>query len=268
MLAFDTADTFALPADPVAVAGDWHGSVSWVQSVIPAIGRAELRTVLHVGDFGLWSDGFLTTVDFWCKRARVQRVLVTPGNHEDWRHLARFERENDGAAVRVSETVWVLPRPFRFTLGELEVLSMGGAPSVDFEGRTAGFDWFPEELASPEAFARAAAGGRCDVLLAHDCPGGAETPSVLQTLVSNPRGWSASALEYATTGRLRLGELWDAVEPGVTFHGHYHLRDSGRFGERRVESLHMNGHAGNLVVLDPRDARVHGLDIGRSRTLR
>lgn len=50
-----------------------------------------------------------------------------------------------------------------------------------------------------------------------------------------------------------LGELWDAVDPRVTYHGHFHVRDSGMAGDRRVESLDMNNSLGNAVLLDPRD---------------
>ena len=81
-------EALALPSR-VALAGDWHGSRVWVQSVLASIRRAdgEVRDVLHVGDFGLWpADTFLDTVDYWAERTGL-RLWVTPGNHEDYGQL-------------------------------------------------------------------------------------------------------------------------------------------------------------------------------------
>ncbi|MET4706096.1 metallophosphoesterase [Frigoribacterium sp. UYMn621] len=66
--------------DRVAIAGDWHGSISWLQSVIPRIHREapEVDTIFHTGDFGLFPEahgkGFLAAVDFWCQTANIRRV--------------------------------------------------------------------------------------------------------------------------------------------------------------------------------------------------
>lgn len=69
----------------VALAGDWHGNVDWIGRAIPAIAREApgVRTILHAGDFGIWADvsgrKYIDAVDFWCDRAGISRVLVTPG---------------------------------------------------------------------------------------------------------------------------------------------------------------------------------------------
>jgi len=114
-----------------------------------------------VGDYGFDHGGPGThTVDFWAKNAGIQRVLVTLGNHEDWGRIVTAQGAAEGVALRVSEAVWLLPRPFRFRLAGREVLSPGGASSVDKSYRTDGKDWFEEELITEAMEAAAVAGGR------------------------------------------------------------------------------------------------------------
>jgi len=39
---------------PVAFAGDWQGNISWVAKAIPALRRAVIHRLYHVGDVGIW----------------------------------------------------------------------------------------------------------------------------------------------------------------------------------------------------------------------
>lgn len=121
----------------VGVAGDWHGNIVWIQRAIPAFHRVfpDVKTLLHLGDFGLYRDrggkGFRNAVDYWCKRTGIERVLVTPGNHEDWDWLEQLFAVHPGEPVQVSEVIWVMPRAYRFELGGASLMSFGGAGSVD-----------------------------------------------------------------------------------------------------------------------------------------
>ncbi len=38
----------------VVFAGDWHGNLLWATSRIQSIGSSGVKTILHVGDFGIW----------------------------------------------------------------------------------------------------------------------------------------------------------------------------------------------------------------------
>jgi hypothetical protein len=40
----------------VCSADDWHANIGWVERIIPLIGALGFRTILHIGDFGIWSD--------------------------------------------------------------------------------------------------------------------------------------------------------------------------------------------------------------------
>lgn len=251
MHAFETADSFDLPDPRVWVAGDWHGSAAWVQASMPAMRRYDslMSTIVHVGDF--WPDpSFLSTVDYWAARAGIERVLVTLGNHEPYGDITPLQSEHPGA-VRVSEVVWLLPRPFRFTVIGRDVLSLGGAASVDRQLRTEGRDWWPDELITEAMEHDAIAGGAVDILLTHESPGADAVPEVRRLLAGNPYGYPEAALAVSASQRQRIDHVREAVHPALHLHGHMHVA-----GERvlpsgqRVVSLPCDGDVGNVVLLD------------------
>jgi hypothetical protein len=242
----------------VAIAGDWHGSISWVQSAIPRLHRQapDVSTVMHLGDFGIFRErhgsGFLAAVYFWAQSARISRVLVAPGNHEDWGELASRFAEQPGEAVRPSSAVWALPRGFRFSLGGHRWLSFGGAASVDCEFRTEGVEWWADEAPTELDVEQATVGGPVDVVLTHETVDGG-TREVESILATNPTGWPPTALAYSAKSRKRVTQLWNAVRPTVLAHGHLHVKGEIELADgRRVYSLGSNGTPGNLALINTR----------------
>ena len=253
MHTLETADTFDLPDERIWVVGDVHGNAGWMQTLLPAMRRhnPSLRTMLQLGDYGFDHGGPGThTVDYWAKRTGIDRVLVTLGNHEDWGHIAATQDVTPGQAIRVSDVVWLLPRPFRFRLAGRDVLSLGGASSVDKAFRTPGKDWFEQELITEKMEAAAIAGGPADVLLTHESPAEA-VPEVRSILGSNPFGFPEDALAVSAAQRERVQRVSDAVRPGLHLHGHMHLYGELELEDgRRVVSLDRDTFAGNAGVLD------------------
>lgn len=240
----------------VAVAGDWHGNIQWIAKAIPAITSesTDIRTILHLGDFGISNSPpgrtYLESVDNWCGRAGIERIFVTPGNHEDWDWLdSSFEKEA-GAPVQLSAAVTVLPRAFRFTLGGRSFMSFGGAASIDYQQRRSGFDWFPTEIPTDEDVAGAISGGLVDVLLMHETIDGGTEGSELK-VNRNPSGWPAEALHYSAESRERATRVWSGVEPPVMLHGHMHVSDERTYDDgRRVISVGRDNQERNLGILD------------------
>ena len=245
----------------VVIAGDWHGSIRWAQAVFPFLRRAvpDVRTVLHVGDFGIWPErpgqGYLQTVEYWARAANVERVLVTPGNHEDWSLLdARFAAA-PGELVQLTERVFVAPRGFRFMLAGIQFTSFGGAASLDRADRVPFREWWPTELPTAEDAARAIAGGPTDVLLTHETVDGG-TALVEQVLRSNPLGWGPEELAYSALSRGRVSEVYQALRPQVLAHGHIHLKDERQYASgQRIYALAADGDPGNLALLTLPDLR-------------
>jgi hypothetical protein len=255
----------------VVVAGDWHSNINWIGKAIPSIARYApgVDTILHVGDFGIWPGvsgrKFLDAVDFWCGRAGISRVLVTPGNHENWGWLDSEFESKPGAPVALSTVVQVHPRGYRFEIGHRTFASFGGAASVDFEMRSSGIDWFPGELPTREDVECAVNGGPADVLLTHETVDGG-TPASEHMLRINPLNWSPEALDYSKQSRALVTQVWEGVVPKLLFHGHMHVADEITLPSgQQVISLGRDGQTRNLALLELSTLKWRWLDGGTSR---
>ena len=115
----------------VGIAGDWHGSLRWAERSIPLFKRAGVRTIFHLGDFGIWhgAEGrmFLRGVDFWCSRAGIT-IFVTPGNHENYDEVDAIPVAEDGLQW-ATEHVALLPRGHRWRTGGRNGCHSAGRPA-------------------------------------------------------------------------------------------------------------------------------------------
>lgn len=251
MKIFETVDTVELTDERVWVAGDWHGNISWVRRLFRTMSRVDgsIETVLQLGDF--WPHGaMIPELDRRARQAGIKRILFVPGNHEPWPQLIQLEEAlAPGKAVRISETVWFLPRPFRFTIAGLRVLALGGASSVDAAFRTQGVDWWPEERINGTHEALAIGTGSAEIMLTHESPL-SSVPEVQQILDDNPGEYPAAEREISQGQRERVERIWDAVSPKLLLHGHMHIYGERTFDDgRRIISLASDetaGHAGLL----------------------
>jgi len=240
----------------VAIAGDWHSNINWVGKAIPSIARDApgVKTILHLGDFGIGSGArarkFLEAVDYWCAKAGISRVLITPGNHEGWAWLEDAFAAQPGVPVSLSSIVAVLPRGYRFEIGTRTFMSFGGAASVDYEMRLAGVDWFAAEMPTQHDVDLAIRGGTADVLLTHETIDGG-TPATETILSHNPLGFSPDALDYSRQSRALVTQAWRGITPTLLFHGHMHVADETRFPSgQQVISLGRDGQPRNLALLE------------------
>lgn len=189
-------------------------------------------------------------VDELFANTNINRIYVTLGNHEPWSDITPLFNQQPGAAVRVSELTWLLPRPARLTIGGRAILSLGGAASVDKAQRREGADWWPDEAITDEQVAAAIAGGPVDLMLAHESP--ANTPvRPFREILSDPQGLPEAARTAAAASRARVSKAWDAVRPELLLHGHMHAPGGGRAEDgRRVVSLGSDSQEGSIAFLD------------------
>ncbi|GBF17616.1 calcineurin-like phosphoesterase superfamily domain protein [Rhodococcus sp. Br-6] len=259
-------------SDPalIAVAGDWDGKIDWARRAIAAVAARGARRLFHAGDFGIWPSDrgtdYLRMVDEACIEHDVT-IYATPGNHESWPVIlgAPWQARDDvGAVAWFGERIAVLPRGHRFEIAGRTFVSLGGAPSINYELCTRGVDWFPEEMITEDDVARVIAGGPADILLTHDSPDAPwQTPAVAGICANNPGGWPAKVRAYATIGRRRISETFTAVQPRLLVHGHYHVTDETvvdlpdrRRGRCRIVSLDCEWTSGNLRFVDLRTLEV------------
>lgn len=261
----------------IGLAGDWHVDTGWAVQCLTRFAEAGVRVVHHLGDFGFWPGrggaAYLTAVAEATKELGLA-LAVTPGNHEDDDFLRTLRRADHGApwgrVPYAAISIAVLPRGHRWTVPAGDVtrsfVSLGGAPSVDFESRVPGVSWWPAECITETDIRVTVAGGHADVMLAHDSPAPA-TPAVEAIIAANPCGWSPVALAYAASGRAALTAAFDGVRPRVFAHGHYHVADiatlpyaapSAQFPalECLMVSLADERRPGNLAVLHLHDLTV------------
>ena len=250
----------------IAIAGDWHGRTSWMGIAIPSIHRADarVRTLLHLGD--LWTDRkTLDTIDHHAQRAGIERVLLTSGNHDRWDELNDALAAADGEPARLSKTVYVLPRPYRFEISGRSFLSLGGAASIDREDGIEGRDWWPEETISDEMVAAAIAGGPADIMLTHESPAQTPVRAVRRVFDQNRLKLSQANLALSAASRQQVEAVWDTVRPRMLFHGHIHEPGAGTTEDgRRVFSLGCDGQRGNVELLDLESLELTTVDV-RSR---
>jgi hypothetical protein len=245
--------------DYVVTAGDWHANTAWAASVLrmlpELLPEQSPRIIVHAGDFGVWrtrhGEAYLNTLDASLVR-KDAIILFVDGNHEDWPLLHEIAGEVDPQQpVAIRNTIWWLPRGYRWTWHGRTWLAVGGAVSVDRSCRREGVDWFPEEEITEAQHRRITAAGRADVMICHDTP-----IRVPLRLPPPPRHWAAQDLARSDRHRERLQDIVDVVRPTHLIHGHYHLEHDTTVhlphGPVVVTGLDMDGVSSNFRVLDVR----------------
>lgn len=206
------------------MAGDWHGHSQWAEACFQRAYQSGADAILHVGDFGFWTD------NEWTDRylQRVERAAQewgiflywVDGNHEDHSRRAEF---ND--PVNRPMTVH-LPRGYRWSWWGKRFMALGGAFSIDRFARTLNVAWWAEEelsLADVE-YASRDDGIPVDVVIAHDCPTGVHIPGVGADAQTQVRGeWPDHMLYGANMHRRKVRDVYDAVQPKLWINGHYHI---------------------------------------------
>jgi len=251
---------------PIVLAGDWHGDVGRGLDAIRTAAENGARTIVHVGDLGVDFPG--------PKRGRFEarlgrllveknvRLILSPGNHDNWSTLLKLPVGHDGLAVWRSN-ILILPRGGRTVVEGLTIGGLGGAYSVDQQWRTEGKDWWAEEEPTQEEAAKLVAGGPVDVLVTHDVPWGVPMKGDFNL----PPEIEARANET----RFLLRSVVDQLQPRLIFSGHWHQRKIAGLtsgGSGTTTTVHVladeNSRAGNAVLLWPATLGVEPLIISGS----
>lgn len=236
----------------IAFAGEWHGNSTGLAEKLRRLGQIGVSRLLHVGDFALWPDNtgrrFLDQVNGFAEQSGIL-IVVTPGNHEDWRYLTAAFAAAEGAPALIRSHIVALPRGHRWTHRGRSLVSFGGAASIDFEYRRLGASWWTEELPTLDDVHALAVGDHAEIMITHDSPAPG-TPAVNQIRAS-PGRWSADALAYATLGARRTTAAWEEVAPDLLVHGHFHLQDETALPSgQRIVSLAAEDNPGNVLLLN------------------
>jgi len=243
----------------VSIAGDWESNLEAVAAVLATMQqhRLGIRTVLQLGDLRfdapLVMNGktrrrtFVRDLDGLLTHHGVDRLLVTPGNHEWWNQLHAEFLRHPRRPYRIAPRIWVLPRGFRFRIGNTEFMSFGGAASLH-QG-PGDREWSEHEVPTAVDVASAAIKGTADVLLTHESP--EVSSDAVNAITQRTAGWSAERLAASRRSRLLITELVALTQPQMVFHGHMHVAgERHEPGRPSVYSLGVAGKAGNAGFLN------------------
>lgn len=202
------------------VAGDWHGYTRWAEAVLNAFADEGIRDIHHVGDFGLWAQndgGYRASLQKRLTR-HGQRISVTLGNHENFDLLETFPVDDAGWYIDpIADRIRYAPRPHRYTIGSLRVLSLGGAVSVDQYRRVQGTSWWAQEVITEDQVAAAISTGPADFMITHDAPEGAPY------LPMGKGSWiPPELLEASRVTRQQIARVAAEAKPTALIHGHWH----------------------------------------------
>ena len=220
----------------IAFMGDTHGNFPYTRKALKHVANVGVSTVIHVGDFGVWSPfGFIRSVGDEAERLGIT-VYFVDGNHEDHVWLSAQPVRDDGFR-ELHPHVLHIPRGHSWEWEGKRFLGLGGAHSVDRQWRREGVDWFPEETITYSQGFRAGMVENVDYMITHDCPIGVEIPGI----AGNPHGFPVEEIHLADNHRRMLGSVVDLVQPKVLVHGHYHVSYHAKRGETFVRGLDMDG---------------------------
>lgn len=241
----------------IMICGDWHCDTRHVRKVIKQAHDMGIKTIMQVGDFGLWTGepegfGYLDTMNEECRKWGV-KVYFVAGNHDDWNDLDWMEKHHAktyAGLTIVRSHIRYTGRVKRWAIDGKVFQAVGGAVSIDKSTRVLNKDWWAQE-AIPEkvVYGLEQAGRRADYLLTHDAPSCAP----FRRLKDDPE---------STAHRQLMNRIGRVVRPKLWFHGHYHTWMENypfmhQTGYTSCYGLDMNGDYYHYVVLDTETNAVH-----------
>ena len=154
--------------------GDTHGDII---SRLKCL-KKQKGYVIVLGDFGLlWNGGKdeKFTIDWLNKQTFI--TLFVDGNHENHDMIDALETVDmfDSSAGKVSDNIFHLKRGNVYNIDGKKFLSFGGAASIDYDMRTPGKSWWPQEVATYRDFNNAIfnlekVDYKIDYIVSHTCP--------------------------------------------------------------------------------------------------
>lgn len=215
----------------LAVCGDWHANVGWMEFALNHIATQNIELVVHVGDLGFfpnWDnvpDGFLTPMNDLLAENGLQMVFID-GNHDDHSVLKTQSQDYEklGSPLPSWNRITYMPRGSLLEFPEASRdwrrwLMVGGAASIDRDMRTPGLDWWLDEALTDTDVERASAWEGINVLVAHDCPALKHDPFAT---LGKPEWASFEVMRSLAANRQKLGRIMTATHPRLVIHGHYH----------------------------------------------
>lgn len=187
----------------ILCAGDVHGEHCNIASLFHLASKRNCDRIHVLGDLGVFPNLYPKFLPYCSELVSKYSIPLsfTDGNHEDYFFLNSLPETEERFVSEGVEWFW------RGKVFE-NILSIGGAYSIDKNSRTMGIDWFPEELISTKdlynCFEKSAM-----IVFSHD------TPIELNLFLGKDDPETIS-------NRKMLSSIVNSVQPKILIHGHYH----------------------------------------------
>jgi UDP-2,3-diacylglucosamine pyrophosphatase LpxH len=214
------------------LSGDPHGDVGYLGHVCVEAVEQQANRIFLLGDVAWgWPDGIGDALKDGME-ALVQTFGVPfwflDGNHDNHALLPEDATE----PVDLGDGITYVPRGVAFEADGTRFLVMGGAYSIDQQGRKRYVDYWPEEMPTASQWQRAIDSGRADVLLSHEAPG--------DHVLGGRHDADIARYPEAARMRANLLALIDVAQTPVAFHGHHHVRRTETIGGCTIHGLAAN----------------------------
>lgn len=229
----------------VIIAGDIHGEIGILNTLINKKRPTEL---IACGDFGIWEckhfmkfrkKGITSGYLHEHIKTNGTKIYFCDGNHEDHNFLDSLRMKNDDRRepIEITENIFYCPRGSTVELSDgTKTLFMGGAESIDKAVRTAGHDWFPQEVITDTDMKKLPVGEKIDMVISHTCP------SFCQRMLKLPKleaTWLNN--KYFDPSCVHLTEVYNIFKPKQWYFGHFHVEDNFYiYGRRRYQFTHFH----------------------------
>jgi predicted phosphodiesterase len=233
----------------IVMCGDTHGNIFAMDLAFTLADEIEAAGIIHLGDYGFWPNDqhFAARTRKWVKRTGKFVAIVT-GNHDapgagnkgDGGYLAWLANDVQPG------TFGALERGAKFELDGVTFGALGGAISVDRARRSLGYSYWLEEAVTDEDVAKAVSNGPVDVWLTHDTVQAPPGVTPYPQWIRNDQSLYVDLLAQ----RERMQTVFDAVQPKLHVHGHWHMRYTSESHGCRTVGLDADGCNGMLAVLD------------------
>lgn len=252
----------ALEGDRVIVIGDTHGHKREAKRANAAAEIYGAAAIVQLGDFAFRytqepsTKWFLNT----CSTAPCPWIFVR-GNHDDTDWLRKSARKSgwDGEDSADRSGIWQIhPNVYWVTDGSYfnllgrRCLGVGGAYSIDWNRRVAGYTgWHDETISQRLVYAD---WEPAEIMFTHDAPRGIRFIEDIFSWICNKDDKPSMA------NRRVLWEIFKQVEPKLLMHGHFHVHYSEKFCGTRVIGLANNAAWAEYKPTDRN--RRDGFDLG------
>jgi len=155
----------------IFLTGDCHADFRKIYNFADRMELNENDYIIVLGDMGLFWRNDRKDADVFIRDFEERynfNLYFVDGNHENFKILNNLIIDKNGMGY-ISNHIKHLRRGCRYNIDGKDILTIGGADSVDKFRRVEGLSWWrEEEITSKEIEAIAA--GHYDYILSHSCP--------------------------------------------------------------------------------------------------